>query len=506
MFKSRWGLRVRALSQVARVVAGVVTGVLVAIMPPSTAMAQSEALGGENSILRITNPASLPATRKVTIGLRKAMIVELPVDNHDIVVSHTDTIDATLHTARRIMLYAKAPGEANVFFLGRDGRKLLILDITVKRDVSDLAEMYRRLLPGSRLKVSASGEGVVLSGSVQQPSDASRAEEMAKQYVKNAPVVNLIGVAEKEQVLLKITVAEVYRDAIKRLGIDLPQALARAGSFTVTKVIQNALPVSAAVAPAAIFNGPGQIPGVIAGNALQATGNWNGASASAIIQSFERVGLSRILAEPTLTAISGETAKFLAGGEFPVPVSSTNNTIAVTFKSFGVNIAFTPFVLAEGRINLKVAAEVSELSSQGAVTIQNISIPALQVRRTETVVEMPSGSALAIAGLLSDQTRQNVEGVPELMHLPVLGNLFRSKDYRSSQSELVILITPIIVRPADPRELSRADEGFAPPTDLKGLLLGHLHRIYSRSKKLANNILNDDVGFIVEYPEHGDIK
>ena len=471
---------------------------------PDPALAQVEAQRGWESHLRISSAAQLPAARKISLGLNKAMIVELPVDSQDVIVSHTETIDATVHTARRVMLYAKAMGEANVFFLGRDGRQLLLLDVKVKRDVSDLADMLHRLLPSSRIKVSASGEGVVLSGSVVQAADASRAEEMAKQYVKNAPVVNLISVLEKEQVLLKITVAELQRDAVRRLGINLPQALATFGAFTFTKVIQNGMPVSALVSPQAAFVGTGSVPAVGVGSAVQATGNWHGNTATTLLESFERVGLARTLAEPTLTAISGETAKFLAGGEFPVPLAAANNTVTVAWKQFGVNVAFTPFVLAEGRINLKVSAEVSELSSQGAVTFQSISIPAVQVRRADTVVEMPSGSALAIAGLLSEQTRQNVDGVPELRNLPVLGALFRSKDYRNSESELVILVTPYVVRPTDRSEMSRPDEGFAPSTDLKGLFLGHLHRIYRQSTRLAAGIANDDFGFIVEYPVLGD--
>lgn len=222
-----------------------------------------------------------------------------------------------------------------------------------------------------------------------------------------------------------------------------------------------------------------------------------------MMQALERVGLSRTLAEPTLIAISGESAKFTAGGEFPVPVSQQNNTISVVWKTFGVNIAFTPFVLAEGRISLKVAAEVSELSTQGAVTSQSITIPAVQMRRAETVVEMASGSALAMAGLLSEQTRQNVDGVPELRNIPVLGALFRSKDYRNAQSELVILVTPFLVRPTDQTQLSRPDEGLLPPSPLRGIVHGHLHRVYS---KVPPQAISGDYGFIVDYPDHGATK
>ncbi len=217
----------------------------------SGALAQSDALGGARSIIRIPPNAVLPVTRQVTMGVNKALMVELPQDSADVIVSHTETIDATVHTARRIMIYAKQLGAGNVFILGRDGRQLLVLDIAIKRDLADLNGMLRRLIPSSRINVSASGEGVVLAGNVTQPADSTRAEDIAKQYVKNAPVVNLLTVSEREQVLLKVTVAEIQREAIRRLGVDLPQALARGGAFTFGKVIQNAFPVTTAVAAAA---------------------------------------------------------------------------------------------------------------------------------------------------------------------------------------------------------------------------------------------------------------
>ncbi len=480
---------------------------LAAALCQAPVWAQSDASPGASAVLRISDAESLPAYRKVTLSLNKAVIVELPVDSQDVIVSHTGTVDASVNTARRVILFAKALGRSNVFFLGRNGRKLLVLDIAVQRDLTELAEMLKTLLPGSRLKVSSPGDGIVISGRVARAADAGRAEDIAKDFAKGVAVINMITVAEKEQVLLKVTVAEIQRDAIKRLGVNLPGAVGRAGSFTFTKVIQNAFPITSATNAAAVFAGPGLVPFLPgSGNAVQASGSWAGGSASALIESFERAGLSRTLAEPTLTAISGETAKFHAGGEFPVPVSSKDREVSISFKEFGVKVDFTPVVLAEGRISLKVKAEVSELSQQGAILIEGFSIPGLQVRKAETTVEMPSGSALAMAGMLSDQTRQGVEGVPELRNVPILGALFRSKDYLNSQSELVIIVTPYIARSNDPSELSRPDEGFAPSTDLKGLFLGSLHRIYSPSGKLATSTVTGDLGFIVEYPENGALK
>ncbi|MEZ5851711.1 MAG: type II and III secretion system protein family protein [Hyphomicrobiaceae bacterium] len=451
------------------------------------------------AILRIASSHSLPVSRRMSMGLNKAVIVELPVDAQDAIISHPGTLDASVLTARRVLIYAKAIGDANVFLLGRDGRKLALLDITVKRDLTDLSRMLKSLLPGSHIKLQASGDGVVLSGTVATPADASRAAEVAAQYLKEAKVVNLITAGSKEQVLLKITVAELQREAIRRIGMNLPSAVVKGGAFTFAKIMQNGLPVSAASIAGAVFAGATQAP-IASGAALQGTANWNGNSVTAMLESLERAGLSRTLAEPTLIAISGEAAKFHAGGEFPIPVSQQNNTISVSWKSFGVNVAFTPYVLSEKRISLKVAAEVSELSSQGAVTLQAITIPAVQTRKAETVVEMPSGSALAMAGLLSDQTRRNIDGVPGLKDLPVLGTLFRSQDFKSNQSELVILVTPYVVRPTERNQLSRPDEGLVPPSPLRGLLLGQLNRVYSQ---LPKDAATGDFGYIIDYPAHG---
>lgn len=456
------------------------------------------------SILRITSDDALPVQRHTTLGVNKAMLIELPVDAQDAIISAPNIIDASVLTTRRVLVYAKALGDANLFLLGRDGRKLLVLDLSIKNDLSELQLMLQKLLPGSRIKLTASGDGVVLSGSVANGVDASRAEEISSQFLKGAKVVNLLSSGSKEQVMLKITVAELQREAIRRLGINLPELIAKAGAVTFTKVMQNGFPVTAVNSFPSVFTGAGNVPIVDQGSTLQNTIRWGGNSISASLETFERAGLARTLAEPTLVAISGEAAKFVAGGEFPIPISQQlgvqGSTITIQWKTFGVNVAFTPFVMSEGRINLKVAAEVSELSAQGAITLQTLTIPAIQTRRAETVVEMPSGSSLAMAGLLSDQTRQNIDGVPELKNLPILGALFRSKDYKNAQSELVIIVTPFVVRPTDQQKVSRPDEGLLPPSPLRSLVHGHLHRVYT---KVPRQAVSGDYGFIVDYPDHG---
>jgi pilus assembly protein CpaC len=218
-----------------------------------------------------------------------------------------------------------------------------------------------------------------------------------------------------------------------------------------------------------------------------------------VLRALETDGLLHTLAEPNLTAISGETANFLAGGEFPIPVAQQLGTISVEFKKFGIGLAFTPVVMSEGRISLKVSTEVSELSNQGAVILSNITIPALKVRRAETTVELPSGGSLVMAGLLSDQSKQALSGYPGLKNLPILGALFSSRDFLKNESELVVLVTPYVVQPVAKQDLAQPDQGFGWASDVHADLLGQMNRIYGRDPERAPvGKFDGDVGYIVE--------
>lgn len=441
------------------------------------------------------------AVRKITIGLDKSVLVDAPDDIQNILVSNPDVVDAVVQTSRQVYLLAKTVGEANAFLIAPDGRKLAVLEITVVRDLTALNDSLQRLLPGSRIRAEMMGDTVVLAGSVASPADANRAAELAGHLVKSRDkVVNLLASDAKEQVLLKVQVAEMHRDGMRRIGVDLPGAVVGAGNFTFTKVIQNAFPVTSPLVPAAAAVAPAVPPVVAAGSAFQPSWQSGSDSVTAMIQALERSGVLRTLAEPTLTAMSGETAKFLAGGEFPIPVAQNENTISVEWKQFGVNVSFKPVVMTEGRISLTISAEVSEITTEGAITLASITLPGLKVRRAETTLEMPSGATLAMAGLLSDETRQSVEGVPALKNLPVLGALFRSNDYRKRETELVILVTPYIATHAQPGELAKPVDGFAPQSELKELFFGHINRVYGRGGDPANHRYRGDYGYIIEYP------
>jgi pilus assembly protein CpaC len=448
-----------------------------------------------------------PISRKITIGLDKSMLIELPVDLQNVLVSNPEVVDAVVQSSRSVYLLAKDVGDANAFFMGADGRRLVFLELTVARDYTPLTDALNRLIPGARIRVEAVGDNVVLLGSVVNPIDANRAAEMAARYSKKKDaVVNMLSVGAKEQVLLRVQVAEMQRDAIRRLGVNIPGAVLNSGNITFAKVMQNAFPASGSTVPPAVALAPGIPPLVSAGSALQPTWTAGANSVTAMVQALERAGVIRTLAEPNLTAISGETAKFHAGGKFPIPIvtgSGGDRQITVQWESFGVQVEFKPVVMTEGRISLKIVADVSELTSDGAVTSGDLSIPALKVRRAETTLELPSGGTLAMAGLLSDQTRQNIEGTPGVKDVPILGALFRSTDFQRRESELVILVTPYLATHAHKSDFARPDGGYAPSSTLRELLLGHINRIYGPPGYRPNGRYEGDFGFIIDYPDGG---
>jgi pilus assembly protein CpaC len=334
----------------------------------------------------------------------------------------------------------------------------------------------------------------------------------------NALVINLLTIEGEEQVMLQVVVAEVQRSIMKQFGINLG-AVINSGNFSTSLLTENTLPLTAAaglgllplpgigtggssatgcaVSGALCVHNPG--PNGSFGNSGLAGGYSNGSSAVAYaVRMLERDGLIRTLAEPNLTAVSGETAKFLAGGEFPIPTVDSSGQMSVSFKEFGVGVAFTPVVLSEGRISLKIETEVSELSDVGAVVLNSISIPALKKRQAKSTVELPSGGTLALAGLLSDNTRKNIDGFPGLKDVPVLGTLFRSNDFIKRETELVLLVTPYMVKPTSRQRFARPDDGLAPSTDRKFNFYGHLNRIYGKEITPTHAGLKDGGGFIVD--------
>jgi pilus assembly protein CpaC len=353
-------------------------------------------------------------------------------------------------------------------------------DIAVTRDLNGIRAAIKRAVPAADIAVEGLADGIMLSGTAGSLLEAQQAFDLAARLAgEGAKVVNGISTRGRDQVMLKVTVAEVQRDVIKQLGIDLSGALANG-----TNVLN--------------FNNANPFP--VYGQALVNSNFISGSfrDITTTLRAMERAGVVRTLAEPNLTAISGESANFLAGGEFPIPAgySCTASTTLgalgncqykVEWKKFGVGLNFTPVVLAEGRISLKVMTEVSEISTESQLTVvqavtgsetTTLTIPSIKTRRAETTVEIPSGGSLAMAGMIHEQTKQQINGLPGLMNLPVLGTLFKSRDYINRQSELVVLVTPYIVRAVAQKDLSRPDDGYADASDAASSLLGRFNRIY----------------------------
>lgn len=479
------------------------------------------------SVIRIRRGDRLPQTRSIRLGKNKSALIELPVDLRDVVVSNPRIMDAVVQSSNRVYLIGKDVGQSNAFFFDSEGQQILTLEVSIDRDTSVLDALFRRLLPGSNIKTEMLNETLILTGEVRTPSDSDQAAQIASRFAvvkadsnsrHGAKVINLLKVDGEEQVMLKVTVAEVQRSLLKQLGINLGAAIA-SGNFATQLLTENALPLSAAAGLGSLPTAGLATKGIAAGaNPLRlfnkgpvntdlapfgnsgASGAWSDGqnSVAYALRALERDGLVRTLAEPNLTAISGESAKFLAGGEFPVPIVDTQGALSVTFKEFGVAVAFTPVVLSAGRISLKIETEVSELSNAGAVTLNGISIPALKKRSAKSTVELPSGGTIAMAGLIQEDTRQNIDGLPGLKNLPVLGTLFRSRDYIKKETELVVFVTPYLVKHTTRRKLARPDDGYEAATDRAGVFLGHVNRIYGRGRAIPAGGLKGDYGFIVD--------
>jgi pilus assembly protein CpaC len=442
----------------------------------------------------VTIAASDAGSRFVPLGVGKSVVIDLPRDVKDVLVADPRIANAVIRSTRRAYLIGVAVGQTNVFFFDAEGKQIAGVDIAVTRDLNGLRAAVRQLFPDDDIHIEGVGDGVMLSGTVASPSESQQAYDLAARLVGDSvKVVNGIAVRGRDQVMLKVTVAEVQRNVVKQLGINLNGSLGF-GSSVVN--INNTNPFSA--------YGQSLNGSTIAGNFKSIT---------ATLQAMDRAGVIRTLAEPNLTAISGESANFIAGGEFPIPSGLQCNTTTnppicqpnIEYKKFGVSLTFMPVVLSEGRISLKVMTEVSYLSTDNSITLQipgsttSLTVPSILTRRGDTTVEIPSGGSLAMAGMIQQQTKQQINGLPGLMQLPILGTLFKSRDYLNQQTELMVLVTPYVVHPVAERQLSRPDDGFADASDPASDLLGRFNRIYGVARPAAPNATyHGRYGFILD--------
>jgi pilus assembly protein CpaC len=418
-------------------------------------------------------------TRFLALGIGKSVVIDLPRDVKDVLVADPKIANAVIRSAQRAYIIGEAVGQTNVVFFDADGQQVASYDLAIKRDLNGVRATLKQTFPG--VEIEGVGDGVVLTGSVSSPVEAQQAGDVAARLAGGADkVVNSIVVRGRDQVMLRVTVAEVRRDIIKQLGVDLS---ANMNYGTAVVNFNNSNPFTANGAP------------LVANNALTASAITKGLpTVTATMRAMESAGVVRTLAEPNLTAISGESATFIVGGEFPFPTGVTCQTTAagavgqcapsIAFKKFGISLNFTPVVLAEGRISLRVMTEVSEVSNDNSINISGLVVPSIRTRRAETTLEIPSGGSMAMAGLIQQQTKQAVNGMPGIDQLPVLGALFRSQDFVNNQTELMVLVTPYVVRAVAQKELSRPDDGFAPASDAQSTLLAQINRIYGTAGRI----------------------
>ena len=464
--------RMKTASRIARALSFVAVSALTLNSALSPVLATDYRVASANT----ASPDSLNA-RSLTLGISKSLVVDLPRDVKDVLVADPKIANAVVRSSRRAYIIGAAVGQTNIIFFDADGQQMAAYDVAVTRDLNGIRSAIRQALPQSDIQVEGLGDGVVLTGSAANQAEAQQAYELAARLIGgpdkgNTLVVNNITVRGRDQVMLKVTVAEVQRNIIKQLGVDL------SGSFNYGTAVVNFNNTNNFTALGRPLN---------ADNAIS-TAFGSAPSVKATLRAMESAGVVRTLAEPNLTAISGENATFVAGGEFPIPTGITCQTAAggstgpcqpsIAFKKFGISLNFTPVVLTEGRISLRVMTEVSEVSNDNSISVSGLTIPSVKTRRAETTLEIPSGGSMAMAGLIQEQTKQAINGLPGLGQVPVLGSLFRSRDFINNQTELMVLVTPYVVRAVAQKDLSRPDDGFASASDPQTVLLGNLTRIY----------------------------
>lgn len=462
-----------------------------------------------------------PNAERISMGIGKSTILDLPEDAAEIFVANPAVANAIVRTARKIYLIGTGTGQTTLFALDKAGREIASYEISIGRDVGELSQILRVALPGSHITVRTVGDSLILTGEVNSAEEAQRASDMAEGFAKQVNVtggtgnntglvVNSLVIRGRDQVMLKVTISEMRRDIAKQLGISSSSwgALTQYNPF----VVNGALASSSSVATGALNPGTGLSGRDLATTSGLDINSYNGLRAT--LQAFERYGVTRTLAEPTVTAISGESAKFFVGGEFPYSTglicgaigaatsaggsSSTSQcTSGAGFKPYGISLRFEPVVLSEGRILLHIGTEVSDLDFTHGAIVGGVSTPGLLTRNNETTVELPSGGSIATAGLIQQKSLQTINGLPGLLNVPILGTLFRSRDYQRNETELMIIVTPIIVKPVAGSALAKPDDGFTDASDPQAWLLGRMNKLYATpSNPEARRDYRGRVGFI----------
>jgi len=430
-----------------------------------------------------------PASGRVRVAAGKTVEVTVPAEVKDVIVGNSDIADVVLRSRSHLFVVGRAAGQTSVVLLDGAGKTIRRMDVDVGIDAQSVRDILALILPDEHnIQVEAVNDSLYLSGAVKNDAAIKAAKSLARRYVANdANLVNLVRVANDQQVLLHVKVVEMQRTVLKELGVGLGTTKAiKLGGATLNGTSNGTV---------GLINA--------AGSSLFGSATLGIGSLVSNLSLLETQGLIRTLVEPNLTAVSGETATMLAGGELPIPVSQVNGAISIEFKPYGVLLGFTPTVLDPGRLSLKMNTEVSAIDTANSTAISpTVSVPAFKVRRASSTVELPSGGSIMIAGLLQNDITSDVAGIPGVMDLPVLGRLFRSDSFQRNETELVVILSAYVVQPVDqPEALSTPSDGFAPASDMKRFLLGRLQETYTQRGKAPLTTplqLQGPYGYIVE--------
>jgi pilus assembly protein CpaC len=409
---------------------------------------------------------------QVTLSIGRGQLINLPGTIKDVFIADDKIADLQVKSNHQLYVYGKGSGDTTVYASNAEGRVIWSASIRVGSNIDNVDQMLKVAMPEAHVTISPLGPTTVLmTGTVAAPEDAAEAQRLVQAYMgKDANIITRLRTATPLQVSLHVRIAEVSRTLTRTIGTNLT-AISSGSSGIQTYVAngsnQGTITNSTTTGGSATYTAAANLANSAA---IALGGKFLGLNLLGSLDLGESIGLVTTLAEPNLTAISGETGNFLAGGEYPIPMSSGLGTVSVEFKNYGVSLSYTPTVLADGRISLRVRPEVSELSSQGAVTLNGYTIPALTVRRAETSVELGSGQSMMIAGLLSTNASHTISKLPGVGDIPMIGSLFKSTSFQRGESELVIVITPYLVKPVNASDIKLPTDGLQNPTTMQEVM------------------------------------
>lgn len=419
-------------------------------------------------------------TNDVTLSVGAGRMVRLNGAMTDLFVANDTIADVQVRSPNQIYIFGRAAGNTTVYATDRSGRVVYSANVRVGQNLGSVGDLLRMAMPESDIQATTLNNMVLLTGSVASPADAEEAERLVTAFVgEGTQVVSRLRTATPQQVMLQVRIVEVNRSFTRSVGVNLASVDGTNGfQFGVGQGSAGTqfgpggpLGVGLTSGPA----GASVIPGASGVTTLGLAGRLFGLDLLSAVNLAENNGMATTLAQPSLAALSGETASFLAGGEFPIPISSGLGSVSIEYKSYGVGLAFTPTVLENGRISLRVRPEVSELSTEGAVRFNGFEVPAITTRRAETTVELGSGQSFMIGGLLRNVNTNTINRAPGLGSLPIIGALFRSTSFRRAETELVIIVTPYLVQPVNANQIALPTDGYRSANDGERILLGQEH-------------------------------